>query len=219
MKTNITFKEIKTIINEIGYRQFDFYKYKSANEFFDEVEMYVYTEVLDELVKYLNLYDKNELIECIKVPASKGIVKEIGKKIYIYGKIYEIYDKHYIADAHEIFESDYYDFSRDFKCFCKVCDREIEYSSLDSVMLTDENWNKVISFYNLKSYELSAEIRKTIYNQKIKRRGNIIYNPPDNCCTFICNDCIEKAIGHDIGISDINDSPFNYEYIREHFKK
>ena len=113
--------------------------------------------------------------------------------------------------------SEVYDEYLDDQYYCCVCDKPIEYSGDDSVMLLDDKWHKVLDFYNLRKYEKDANRRADEFYKKCDRRGGLHLKEPKNIHTFICNDCIEKALGRPIKITDINDSPFNQGYIKSHF--
>lgn len=113
-------------------------------------------------------------------------------------------------DAYEWQEPDYR---------CTVCGKPIEYDSNDSVMLYEPQWKQVLDFYGLTEYEKEAAIKSYEFSKMCNKYGGLRLNPPQNTHTFVCNDCIEKALGHEIREEDINDSLFNQNYRRTHNMK
>ena len=74
---------------------------------------------------------------------------------------------------------------------CCVCGKPIEYSSNDSVMLTDDKWNKVIKYYHLQKYEEDAKKNINDVYRYYRIHGDISMEVPDDCHCFICNECME----------------------------
>jgi len=130
--------------------------------------------------------------------------------------LFSQYIGYYLNDAMAEFP-EAYDNSEDRHYKCCVCDKSIEYSSKDSVMLTDEKWKEVINHYHLQKYEKDAAEKSRNVYKYYRTHGSIALQEPDDCHCFICNECIEKALGRPLVPDDLNGSVFNNEYCFEHF--
>lgn len=90
---------------------------------------------------------------------------------------------------------------QDLTCFCSVCDKSFQYGDATSPVFTDDIWNSVISHYNL------AEHEKRAAEEFFKLRGADLSDR--NAHTFICVDCVEKALQRRLLLSDVTKCVFN----------
>ena len=133
----------------------------------------------------------------------------------IYNELSELIEQEYVDDAREAWPEAYKWPKANYHC--NVCKRHIEYDSRDSVMLTDANWNKVIRYYGLTRREKEIMSNKIEWIDICSRRGGIRMEPDYEINMFVCNECMEKALGHKLRKSDMNNSIFNADYIDKYF--
>lgn len=124
------------------------------------------------------------------------------------------YCSYYYEDAWEQFP-EWYEYDPQFKC--TVCGRPIEYSSEYSVMLRNDVWHRVLQYFNLDTVEDDYARRRRQYYEMCHRRGGQKGKAPDDTFLYVCNDCVEEALGRAIRPTDLMNCPFNNEYKEEHF--
>lgn len=185
-------------------------------ENFDDIFAF-FTEVEKHFKKWLKTIQLT-----LGFSTKKSFSNELSELPQVYNYYYkpddallDLYLEPFIDDAYDTFPEAYQ--SRPSQDYCTVCKKPMRYCGDDSVMLTDDKWNDVLTFYNLHQYEREAEKRANDFYSKKNRWGHIKIHAPENCHTFVCNDCIERALGRPIKRSDINDSFFNQSYIKSHF--
>jgi len=104
-------------------------------------------------------------------------------------------------------------------CKCEICKREFEYGDKWSPMLNNDAWKSVLKYYGISEIEKEREraLYGLYYIEDITRSERI---KDDLLHTYVCYECIEKAMGRKIVKEDlIGDVPFNKEFEKEYFKK
>lgn len=86
-----------------------------------------------------------------------------------------------------------------YRC-CNICGQELDKLPVQSPMVNDELWNSMLNFYGLSEHRLRPK-------------------SPAQTPVFICAGCMNKALGHNISLSDLADVPFNLDFILHHFYK
>ena len=210
MENDITYDNIVSAWNEMEENLISVEQFSDINRFFDACEA-EFDEWLEWMAEYFQTSKEEFLDACEEID-------ELAEHYFTTRDgLMAVYLSPYIDMAMDKW-SEAYDEWPDDQYYCCVCDKPIEYSGDDSVMLLDDKWHKVLDFYNLRKYEKDANRRADEFYKKCDRRGGLRLKAPKNIHTFICNDCIEKALGRPIKITDINDSPFNQGYIKSHFE-
>lgn len=109
---------------------------------------------------------------------------------------------------------------------CNHCGRKFHYGDRWSPMLKQDIWRRVLNKLGIsKRTEVRREyIFSVLYNllkaakgQEAKTLGKIINRPEFH--TYICSDCMEKALGRKLTLSDITDCPFNENFKKEYFQQ
>lgn len=103
---------------------------------------------------------------------------------------------------------------------CSVCGDPIDYDSRDSVMLKDGLWRLVLDRYGITTAdERESSRRKMEFYRKCDLWGGYNGKRPENTYIFVCNRCIEKALGRKIRPEDIVSCMFNDAFVETHFRK
>lgn len=112
-------------------------------------------------------------------------------------------------------------------CKCEICKREFEYGDKWSPMLDNDAWKSVLKFYGISEIEKERErISSGLYYiediTRSERIKDVIFDisESDLLHTYVCYECMEKALGRKIVKEDlIGDVPFNEAFEKEYFKK
>ena len=123
------------------------------------------------------------------------------------------YNSYYFEDAWNAFP-EAYEYNPHFKC--SVCGRPIQYDSRDTVVLTDVKWHQVLDYFNMSQLEDEYAKNACDWWRTSDLHGRLNGKRPENTYLFICNDCIEEALGRPIMRADLQDCPFNDEFFEEH---
>ena len=210
MENEITYENIVSAWEDMQENLISVDEFSDVNRFFNACEA-EFNEWLEWMAEYFYTTKKEFLTACEEIDELANYyltVRDGLMAVYLYP---------YIQMAMDKWREVYYE-CPDNQYYCCVCGKPIEYDGVDSVMLLDDKWDQVLDFYNLHQYEKDASRRAQKFYKKCDRRGGLHLKAPKNIHTFVCNDCIEKALGRPIEITDINDSPFNQDYIKTHFE-
>lgn len=107
-------------------------------------------------------------------------------------------------------------------CKCKVCGKRFVYGDENSPCLVDEVWKKVVKYYNLENYEKKAERLHFEADPWLNEN----YEDKDEYHLYICSDCMEKALGRKLLMTDLSEAEakskglwyYNYKFEKYYFK-
>lgn len=78
---------------------------------------------------------------------------------------------------------------------CHVCGRELKQLPLQSPVVADVLWSQLLETYGLSENRIGPNRTSP--------------KPPAQNPVYICTDCMEKALGRELYLSDIKNVPFN----------
>ena len=111
-------------------------------------------------------------------------------------------------------------------CKCNVCGKKFKYGDENSPMLNENTWRNVLKFYKLEESEREKEdafikVYDLQYETRSKRLKDLIMEVSchDALHTYICYDCMEKALGRKITKEDLIEEnvPFNEAFEKKYF--
>ena len=110
-------------------------------------------------------------------------------------------------------------------CKCTACNREFEYEDKWSPMLNNSVWNQVLDYYGLRGEEIKREREFEKRWDVWEKCSGVQYGKlwdrlrDNDCHTYICYKCIEKALGRKITREDLIGAnvPINAQFEKHYF--